>query len=64
MRYELLIEAENAPMRYEFLIEAENDELLILNESTNYMEPISDIDSKKYLETMKYEIDSIYTNQV
>jgi ATPase subunit of ABC transporter with duplicated ATPase domains len=51
-------------MRYELLIEAENDELLILNEPTNYMELISDIDSKKCLETMKYEIDSMYTNKV
>jgi hypothetical protein len=30
-------------------MEAKNDELLILNESTNYMEPIYDIDSKNSL---------------
>jgi ATPase subunit of ABC transporter with duplicated ATPase domains len=34
-------------MRYELFMEAENDEFLILDEPTNYIKPISDIDSKK-----------------
>jgi len=50
-------------MRYELLMEAENDEFLILDEPTNYIKPISDIDSKKWLETLKSEIYSMYTNQ-
>jgi hypothetical protein len=51
-------------MRYELFMKAENDELLMLDESTNYMEPISDIDSKKWLKAIKSEMDSIYTNNV
>jgi hypothetical protein len=43
-------------------MEAENDELRILNEPTNYMELVSNIDSKKWLETIKPEMDSMYTN--
>jgi hypothetical protein len=43
-------------------MEAENDELCILNEPTNYMELVSNIDSKEWLETIKPEMDSMYTN--
>lgn len=48
-------------MRYE-LLESWNDELLILDEPINYMKPISDIDSRKWLKAMKSEMDSMYTN--
>jgi hypothetical protein len=36
----------------------------MINEPTNYIEAISDIDYKKWLEAMKSEMDSMYTNQV
>jgi hypothetical protein len=36
----------------------------MINESTNYIEAISDINSKKIAWSMKSEMDSIYTNQV
>jgi len=45
-------------------MKAEDDELLILDEPVNYIELISDIESMKWLETMKSQIDSMYTNQV
>jgi ABC-type Mn2+/Zn2+ transport system ATPase subunit len=51
-------------MRYGLLMKAEDDELLILDEPVNYIELISDIESMKWLETMKSQIDSMYTNQV
>ena len=41
-----------------------NNELLILDELTYYMEPISNINSKKWLETMKSKMDFMHTNQV
>jgi hypothetical protein len=37
----------HAPLRYQLLMDAENDKLLMINESTNYIEAISDINSKK-----------------
>jgi hypothetical protein len=37
-----------------------NDELFIFDEPTNYMKPISNIDSKKWLEAMKSKTDSMY----
>jgi ABC-type multidrug transport system ATPase subunit len=43
-------------------MELENDELCILDEPINYMEVISNIDFKKWLETMKSKMDSMYTN--
>ena len=51
-------------MRYEILMEAENNELSILDKPTNYIESISDIDSKKWIEAMKSKMDFMYTNQV
>ena len=45
-------------------MEVDDDELFILDESTNYMEAISNIDSDKWLNAMKCEMDSMYTNQV
>jgi len=44
-------------------MDAENDKLLMINEPTNYIESISDIDSKKWFEAMKSEMDFMYTNQ-
>ena len=45
-------------------MEADDDELFILDESTNYMEAIFNIDYDKWLKAMKCEMDSMYTNQV
>jgi uncharacterized UPF0160 family protein len=44
-------------------VEADDNELLILDKPTNYMETIYNIDSKKWLEFMIFEMDSIYINQ-
>jgi hypothetical protein len=43
-------------------MEADDDELLILDEPINYMEAISNIYSEKWLEAMKFKMDSMYTN--
>jgi ABC-type multidrug transport system ATPase subunit len=43
-------------------MEADDDKLLILNEPTNYMKAISNIDFKKWLESMKSKMDFMYTN--
>jgi hypothetical protein len=45
-------------------VEADDDEMLILDELTNYIEVISNIDFEKWLKAMKSKMDSIYTNQV
>ena len=45
-------------------MEAENNELLILDKSINYMEPIFDINSKQQLKDMKFKMNFMYTNQV
>lgn len=52
----------HAPMRYQLIVEADDDELLIHDKSINYLEEIFNIDSNKWIEFLKYEIDSIYTN--
>jgi hypothetical protein len=51
-------------MIHGLLMKAENDELFILDEPINCIEPISYIDSKKWLGSMNSEMDSMYTNQV
>jgi hypothetical protein len=43
-------------------VEVDDDEMLILDELTNYIEVIYNIDSKKWLKAMKSKMDSIYTN--
>jgi len=48
-------------MRYVLIMKAKNNELLIFDEPTNYIEAIPSI---KWLNTMKYEIDSMYTKHV
>jgi len=45
-------------------MDAKNDKLLMIDEPTNYIEAISDIDSEKWFEGMKFEMDFMYTNQV
>jgi len=51
-------------MRCELFMKVENDELLMFDESTDYMKPISDIDSKKWLKATKSEMNFMYTNKV
>ena len=52
-------------MRYGFLITDDNDVLIVdQSESTSYQEAINSPDSKKWLEAMKSEIQSMYDNQV
>jgi ATPase subunit of ABC transporter with duplicated ATPase domains len=43
-------------------MEADDNELLILDEPTNDIEAISNIDSNKWLEVMIFEMDSMYIN--
>ena len=38
------------------------DEYLMLDELTNCIEPLSNIDFKKFLKAMKFEMDFLYTN--
>lgn len=53
------------PERYGFLVTDNHDVLLVdQNEPTSYQEAISDLDSKKWLEAMKSEMQSMYDNQV
>ncbi|PKI46220.1 hypothetical protein CRG98_033392, partial [Punica granatum] len=53
------------PERYEFLVTQDNDVLLIDNdEPTTYAEAVIGPDSEKWLEAMKSEMESMYTNQV
>ena len=53
------------PERYGFLMTDNHDVLLVdQNEPTTYQEAMLDTDSKKWLEAMKSEIQSMYDNQV
>ena len=53
------------PERYGFLVTDNHDVLLVdQNEPTTYQEAMLDIDSEKWLEAMKSEIQSMYDNQV
>jgi len=45
-------------------VEINDDKLFILDEPTNYMKAISNIDSEKWLEAMKSKMDYTYTNYV
>jgi ATPase subunit of ABC transporter with duplicated ATPase domains len=49
-------------LTYQLLVEADDNELLILDEPTNDIEAISNIDSNKWLEVMIFEMDSMYIN--
>jgi ABC-type cobalamin/Fe3+-siderophores transport system ATPase subunit len=42
-------------------VEANDDELFILDEPTNYVKIISNIDFEKWLEAMKSYMDSMYS---
>ena len=44
--------------------EADDDKLLIVDEPTNYIEAISNIDLDKWLKVMKCEMNFMSTNQV
>jgi len=45
-------------------MKVENDKLFILDDPMNYIEAIPNIDSKKQIETMKYEMNCMYISQV
>ena len=52
-------------MIYGFLITYDNDVLIVdQSEPTSYQKAINSPDSKKWLEAMKSEIQSMYDNQV
>ena len=54
-----------APLRYGFMI-GDNNETSIIedDDSLTYMEAIMSKDSDKWLHTIKFEMDSMYDNQV
>ena len=53
------------PERYEFLVTDNHDVFLVdKNEPTTYQEAMLDLDSEKWLEAMKSEIQSMYDNQI
>ncbi|KAG8501099.1 hypothetical protein CXB51_003178 [Gossypium anomalum] len=55
----------HAPERYEFLITTHGDVLLIdQDEPRTYQEAVASLDSEKWLEAMRSEMDSMYENQV
>ena len=55
----------NVPLRYGFIIENDNTSHIIENDDlTTYSESIISSDFDKWLNIMKSEMDSIYTNQV
>ena len=55
----------SVPLRYGFVIENDNTSHMIENDDpTIYSEAVMSSDSDKWLNAMKYEIDSMYTNQV
>ena len=54
----------NVPLRYGFVIENDNTSHIIENDDpTTYSEAIMSSDSDKWLNAMKSEMDSLYTNQ-
>ena len=53
------------PEKYEFLISEYWEVLLIeVDEPTTYDESLNSLESNKWFETMKSEIDPMYTNQL
>ena len=54
----------NAPIRYGFVIKNNEAHIIENNEPLTYTEAIMSRDSKKWLEAIKFEMDSIYSNQV
>ena len=55
----------NVPLRYGFVIENDNTSHIIENDDpTTYSKAFMSSDSDKWLNAMKFEIDSMYANQV
>ena len=54
----------NAPERYGFIIENNESYIIENDEPLTYTEAIMSRDSKKWIEAMESEIDSMYSNQV
>ena len=55
----------NVPLRYEFIIENDNTTHIIENDDpTTYSNAVMSSDSDKWLNAMKFEMDSMYANQV
>ena len=55
----------SVPLRYGFVIENDNKtHISENNEPTTYSKAVMSSDSDKWLNTMKFEIDSMYANQV
>ena len=55
----------NVPLIYGFVIENDNISHIIENDDpTTYSKAVINSDSDKSLNTMKFEMDSIYTSQV
>ena len=55
----------SVPLRYGFVIENDKTTRIIENnESMTYSEAVMSSDSDKWLNTIKFEIDSMYANQV
>ena len=55
---------QNAPLRYGLIIK-NNEAHIIENDKTlTYTEAVMSKDSDKWLETMKFKLDSIYSNQI
>ena len=53
------------PERYSFLLSDHSDVVLVgFNEPTSYQEAVQDLDYEKWLEAMRSEMESMYTNQV
>ena len=55
----------NVPLRFGFVIKNDNTFHIIENDDlTTYSEAVMSSDSNKWLNTMKFEMDSMYVNQV
>ena len=55
----------NVPLRYDFIIKNDNETLITQDDDLLiYSEAIVSKDSDRWLEAMKYEMDSMYSNQV
>ena len=55
----------NVSLRYRFIIENDNTSHIIENDDpTTYSKAVMSSDSDEWLKAMKFEMDSMYTNQV
>ena len=55
---------QNTSLRYGFIIESNEVHIIENDELLTYMEVVMSRDSDKQLEAMKFEMDSMYSNQV